>query len=1182
MKLLVGNILLFSAYYISAHFTLSLGLPPIGGTPIWVPTGISLAAILIWGYRLLPAVFIGDFIIGTQVVGFSDSTSITIAILFGLQAGGHAWLATWLLRKFKLWPTALISEGAIAKFFAIAAGFSLFLITFLFCLIEWSLGLLPIEQFLPSLFIWWGGSAIGVILFTPLTLILCAQPKKEWRSRLVSVALPLSVLFVLLVFVLHEVRKVDEQNRREIFDENIYQTHDRIEKELQKNSVLLHGMKAFVNNSSYVSQDEFNNYLDEVASFQTNIGDLGWVDYVSTEARPQYEREHHSPILERDEDAVRAAKQRNDYFPLRYFKEGESLTSFIDICAEPTQAMICNEAMNSTGIILIPSLATNNQMLTLVLPIVKGNEFIGFIGQTHDYTSIFGAKKVSVDKQWVALTVTDITDGRDIILYNSKQEEDDEKYKYSTPIPKVKIIEIGGRKWQLDYVPTREFIIKHADWTLYFSITSALLALSLISIYLLSLTGRFRLIESAVETKKNQIKESEEKYRGLVDCIDEEYILYNRDTDGVINYISPSITTILGYKQQEFLDNYAQYLPRNKINSQILAHRNNTLAGNPSHYEIDIVDAQGKLRMLEVSETPMKNEHGELIGIDGVAHDITERKANHLELEKLSLAVKYSPSAVIIINKDREVEYVNPKFSSITGYSFDEAQGGYPHILRPDLSSNDISDDLWKTLSKGLDWRGEVEYKKKNGEFYWAQELIVPVLDEGGRGTISHFVALQNDITDMRRLNDETSYQASHDLLTGLINRHEFELRLSRSIESAKQTGFEHALCFLDLDQFKVVNDTCGHVAGDELLRQVGALMESNIRSRDTLGRLGGDEFSILMEHCGIEQAYQACQNMISTFEGFRFHWEAHTFTIGVSIGLAIIDKHIVNSTEVLKYVDSACYAAKDAGRNRVEIYTEDSARLQQRKGEIQWSNEINDALDSDRFLLYIQPIVPISGDSASLSYEVLLRLQMNDGNIIPPGAFLPAAERYNLSIKIDRWVIRQTLSWLARHSQQIEHIRMFNINLSGQSVGDEAMLGFILKELDHLDVSGDKIKFEITETAAIANLRNASSFMKALSDRGCHFALDDFGSGLSSFAYLKNLRVDTIKIDGMFVKDILTDSLDYEMVKSINDIGHVMGLETVAEFVESEEIMAKLRDIGVDHAQGYSLGKPVPIDTIL
>jgi EAL domain-containing protein (putative c-di-GMP-specific phosphodiesterase class I) len=313
----------------------------------------------------------------------------------------------------------------------------------------------------------------------------------------------------------------------------------------------------------------------------------------------------------------------------------------------------------------------------------------------------------------------------------------------------------------------------------------------------------------------------------------------------------------------------------------------------------------------------------------------------------------------------------------------------------------------------------------------------------------------------------------------------------------------------------------------------------------------------------------------------FQFIWESQVFTIGVSIGVTSINQHTQGRTEVLKQADTACYAAKNSGRNRVYLYQEEDTQLVQQEGEFKWVNELKEALLEDRLELFVQPIVSTRSEQLS-SYEVLVRLRDKSGQLFPPGAFLPSAERYNLSDKVDRWVIDHVFDWLEQHQRKLPFLKQMAINLSGASLGHTEMLAYITSRLAKASFKASTIKFEITETAAIGNLRNANSFIKALSEIGCQFSLDDFGSGLSSFGYLKNLPVQSIKIDGMFVKDMISDPLDFEMVKSINDIGHVMGLETIAEFVEDEQIWQKLRAIGVDYGQGYHLGKPVPIDTVL
>ncbi|MGR9013263.1 MAG: EAL domain-containing protein, partial [Gammaproteobacteria bacterium] len=379
----------------------------------------------------------------------------------------------------------------------------------------------------------------------------------------------------------------------------------------------------------------------------------------------------------------------------------------------------------------------------------------------------------------------------------------------------------------------------------------------------------------------------------------------------------------------------------------------------------------------------------------------------------------------------------------------------------------------------------------------------------------------------------------------------------------------------------KVVNDTCGHLAGDELLRQLGELIRKHVRKQDFVARLGGDEFGVLMSNCSLNEALLACENLRDLVKDFRFAWEGKSFTIGVSIGVSAINDSSGNAVNLLKEADAACYVAKDNGRNRVHVYRPDDQELAMRQGEMQWVEKIQQGLEQNRFCLYGQPIVPVAHHDKGMHFETLVRYQDDNGRIIPPGAFLPAAERYNLAPALDRWVISHLFEWIATKPGFLDNLSLCSVNLSGLSMTDKTMLAFLAEQFSKWEIPAHKICFEVTETAAIANLSYATKFIKQLKERGCLFSLDDFGSGLSSFAYLKNLPVDYLKIDGLFVKDILDDEVDLAMVKSINEVGHVMDKKTIAEFVENEQIFNLLSDLGVDYAQGYGIGKPVPLDEL-
>jgi diguanylate cyclase (GGDEF)-like protein/PAS domain S-box-containing protein len=559
----------------------------------------------------------------------------------------------------------------------------------------------------------------------------------------------------------------------------------------------------------------------------------------------------------------------------------------------------------------------------------------------------------------------------------------------------------------------------------------------------------------------------------------------------------------------------------------------------------------------------------------------TERKQAEEALQESHAVLKSImdnvPAEIHVKDVDGRYLTINRTLETLIGVSSEQARG---------KTSRDFFSDELATAFEHSD-RQVMETKKA------IQEESQEVQDDGvhhfltvkypmfdSNGILTGVGAISTDVTVRKQAEEALSHQATHDALTGLINRAEFERRVRRVLDTAREQYDEHALCYLDLDQFKVINDTCGHMAGDELLRQLGQLLSETVRRRDTLARLGGDEFGVLMEHCTLAQARRVANKVRRAVAEFRFVWEERVFHIGVSIGLVPICETSESIANLLSAADSACYAAKDEGRNRVHVYHLDDSELARRQGEMRWVARIDHALEDQRLQLWSQPIVPVMTDSGEgEQFELLLRLVDERGETILPGVFLPAAERYGLSTKLDRWVVGAALGWLSRNPKLLERLHLCFVNLSGASLADEEFLEFVHQQLEQSQIPSQKICFEVTETATIANLSRAMTFMEALKAQGCRFALDDFGSGLSSFAYLKTLPVDYLKIDGAFVKRIVDDEVDLALVRSINDVGKVMRKGTIAEFVENEAILQKLREIGVDYAQGYGIGRPAPIE---
>lgn len=547
--------------------------------------------------------------------------------------------------------------------------------------------------------------------------------------------------------------------------------------------------------------------------------------------------------------------------------------------------------------------------------------------------------------------------------------------------------------------------------------------------------------------------------------------------------------------------------------------------------------------------------------------------------------VNYLNDAVIVTEAEPthspgpRILWANDIFYESTGYQPSEIIGRSPRILQGPLTDKSVLKRLSTALENWEVCRVEVLNYKKDGTTFWNEFEVTPIADE--TGWFTHWISVQRDVTERKLAEEKLNYQSSHDELTGLVNRREFERRAEELLASVVDGRSEHAACYIDLDQFKVVNDTCGHAAGDELLRQLGALLKKSIRKGDTLSRLGGDEFGVLIKNCSTEDSFKVASYIKSIIEDYRFIYEGQSFRVSASMGLVPIFDSKTTLSILMKNADAACYLAKDYGRNRIHIYNENDEDLTQRHGEMQWVNRIQEALAENRFCLYAQSIELLK-DSNKPHYELLVRMQDVNGGIIPPGAFLPAAERYNLIVQLDLWVIDKIFCLLHLNPSFLDKVNFVSVNLSGHSLTDESVLAFIILKFRQYKIDGKKFCFEITETAAITHIVMAERFILELKKLGCKFALDDFGSGLSSFGYLKNLPVDFLKIDGVFVKSLVEDKIDYAMVKAINEIGHIMGMQTIAEFVESEGIKEILIELGVDYAQGYCIHRPQPFEEIL
>ncbi len=534
---------------------------------------------------------------------------------------------------------------------------------------------------------------------------------------------------------------------------------------------------------------------------------------------------------------------------------------------------------------------------------------------------------------------------------------------------------------------------------------------------------------------------------------------------------------------------------------------------------------------------------------------------------------------IVTIDADDRIIEFNPAAERTFGYRADEVLGRrmaeylVPEAMR-ELHYEGLQRQRERRDSRIIGTRVETTALRADGTEF-PVELAITRIDQPGSPPL--FTAFLRDITERQELERRLQKQASEDSLTGLYNRYTFEATLRRMLADTEDRV--HCLLYLDLDRFKVVNDTSGHGAGDELLKQLAHLLRSRLPEGAVLARLGGDEFGLILENCSLEEGEKVATDLLQAVGDFRFYWKDKIFTLGMSIGLVQIDDPRGDASRLLSMADAACYRAKEEGRNRCYVYSPSDEAFSHRRAELGWLERIENAFAEDRFLLYQQPIVPVGGDSGPGFAEILLRMHDPEGRLVTPDKFLPAAERYNLMPTIDRWVVRSTLRWMAGHP---EYGGMLSINLSGASLTDPLFLDFLLQQLEENGIGDGRVCFEITETEAITNLSRARDFLARIHGTGCLFALDDFGSGMSSYGYLKDLPVDFLKIDGRFVRNMDMDPVSQAMVRSIHEIGHLMGKRTIAEFVGHSAVLRALQEMGIDYAQGFYLGEPAPLDALL
>ena len=665
-----------------------------------------------------------------------------------------------------------------------------------------------------------------------------------------------------------------------------------------------------------------------------------------------------------------------------------------------------------------------------------------------------------------------------------------------------------------------------------------------------------------------------------------EAVLVHRE---VILYANRQFASFVGVDRVDLVGRRLADLVPPEYSELVTENIRRRLSGEPAaeRYEIDMVGLQGQLSRLEISSTPVDFDHGSALLITGVEIIPTQttpalRLGGDGASEPQLLALQSLAEAIIATDKDGRITFLNPAAEHLTGSA---AAGALGKLLEDIVSLVDetdrrlLSDPVHQALTSGAPVnlsRRALLLSRTNGNERSIELSASPIRNSAQE--LIGAVVLLHDVTEMRGLDRQMSYQATHDALTGLVNRREFERRLEEAIESGHRGDGQHVLCYLDLDRFKIVNDSSGHLAGDSMLREVAKLLRDAVRDSDTVGRLGGDEFGTLLVGCPLDKARQIADDLTRSVGEYRFVWKDKIFNIGVSVGLVEISRESGTLEELLAAADTACYVAKKQGSGRVVVYSARDEALARHTGEIQWLQRLQGALKENRFHLYQQVIVPAHGDDGGPALEVLLRLQDEAGNELPPSEFMRAAERYRLMGLVDRWVVQATFAALGRGAIPVPAHRSLAINVSGQTLGDAQFLEFVVECFDTSGVAPAQVCFEINESAVIANLDLARRFVGVLHGMGCQFALDDFGSGVGSFSNLKNLPLDYLKIDGSFMRNLARDTVNQAMVAAMIKLARTLNFKVIAEQVEDAASVEVARRMGVDYLQGYAIGRPQPL----
>lgn len=1191
-------------YYIGCIIGLELTASHSIASFFWPAAGIALASLFMFGPIAIVGIIIGSLL---NIIFLIGDIQI-LSLISGLAPALQAYITYKILSPKFTGSFSLVREKDIINFFTLTPLLSLVSSTLSVFLLYMSQSI-PEENVLSAWFIWWMGDSFGVLIVTPLMFALFSQTK-EWRQRRISVGLSLTIL----TFLSFSMMQFAQSREHEQLTQRLLQTNrifnNEIEHVFKQYEKSLQAINIFFLSTYHATPNEIKGFLKKLNLKKDDTsygyGWFGFADLINTKTESQYTFHTLKPYQFQLKES-----------PIRVIQEQ------YEECTIGSYLEVHNHQNN------IYSLYRNIEASISSIDNLCASEHLGGVAYVDiDLNYLLQKIITKLNLKHVSVQLIGTKNNQSTTLFQHTPKDDTEtETAYFTPVAES-LTTYKNTFWTLKLKGNAAYVNLYSSWNTWWLFLSSLLFTAASTLGLLSLTAKKLYTESIVNKKSAQLQKINDQLFEQIQQQQQQQILIKMQSR-VLEMIAKDepleliLTQLCLYAENQVFEGAnASITAYDKNNQQISLAAASSMSDEAEHYfsslslnnnlnpSIDVLKTEKQQIIEQIDDslraqlsdtqaywaTPILSHQKEILGVLTITlaqsrspstHEqqlmsVTaalacisfERDHNNKQLNKLSNAVESSPNGIVITSLKGVIEYANPYFCDYIGELESNILGEYLSDLVQDASDTNTQEFDWDySLSLGESQR---EYMgiKPNGDVYWCKQTIASLLDKHSNS--QHVLSIHQDITDEHTAHQFLMQQASHDSLTGLYNRTEFEFQIKKLIDKP-YLGNNHTIAYLDLDNFKHINDQCGHAAGDQLLRAISDLIEKQLRRTDFLARVGGDEFGIIFEQCPSHKAKAILNGLIQSIADYEFNWENKIFKVGASVGLVEINEQEIPFDEIMTSIDTACFLAKEEGRQHVHLYHVGELEKHIDIIKHNWLTTLTDALKDDHFMLFAQPILHIESNSIN-NYEILLRLRGEQNEIIPSRSFISDAERLNLMPKIDRWVITKTFEWMNRH---LENTAQFAINLSGQTL-DITFTPWLTQLIKKENIDASRLCFEINETVAVIDLKHTQALINSLSSQGCSFSLDNFGSGLSSFSYLKNLPVDTIKIDGQLVKEIEHNLIDRAMVKSINEISHIIGKKTIADYSPNDQTNTLLKAIGVDYIQGNSIGEPIELDALL